>query len=169
MILQLTTNQVIGGTLSLALLLSLVQWLLANWIKARLEKSIQYEYDRKLEDYKFSRLQRQKAEIIARLFARWIKYLGKEEGFLNKEALIDYYEELNQMSLELSLWIPDKEILDDIMARLRLAESAKDVRTLMGQIRKLILDDKRDAFDPQNIVLWPNEKMKDKIFDSKKP
>ena len=156
----ISTGQVILGTASLATLLSLVQWLLATWIKARLEKSIQYEYDERLEDYKFSQLQRQKAEVIAQLFARWIKYLGKEQDYLDKKALIDYYEELNQMSLELSLWIPDEEILNNIMARLSQGSSpgdAKDIRTLTGQIRKMILGNKDDGFDSSKITLWENK------------
>lgn len=165
----ISTGQIIIGTGLLIILPSLVQWLLAMWIKARLEKSIQHEYDKKLEDYKFSQLQRQKAEIIARLFAKWIKYAGNEETFLDSKGLIDYYEELNQMSLELSLWVPDKEVLSEIMARLQNKENSKDISSLIVQIRKIILDNKNDAFDHRGIVLWPKQETRAKIFGVKKP
>ena len=157
MIIQFSVGQLSLGIVSLVLLISFVQWLLAIWIKGRLEKSIQHEYDKKLEDYKFSQLQRQKAEIIARLFARWIKYIRREKDFLDKKGLIDYYEELNQMSLELSLWIPDENILNDIMDCLMRDEKAKDIRTLIVEIRKLMLNNRKDSFNPQKLVLWDNQ------------
>jgi len=160
----ISIDQIILWTTLQVVLLSLVQWLLANWIKERLEKSIQHEYDKKLEEYKFSQVTREKAEIIAQLFARWIKYGGNEEVLLDKKGLIDYYEGLNQMSLELSLWMPDKEILDDVMARLQNKEKSKDICSLIGQIRKLILDNKNDSFDPLNIILWPKPEKRAGIF-----
>jgi hypothetical protein len=67
------------------------------------------------------------------------------------------------MSLELSLWVEDVELLNDIMTRLQNADNAKSIRTLIGQVRKLILE-KNDVFDPQNIVLWPTDDEVDKIF-----
>ena len=159
-----SNNQIILSTIVLIVLVPLVQWMLAIWIRARLEKSIQHEYDKKIEDYKFSQTKRQKAEIIAKLFARWIKYSGKEQNFLDKKGLLDYYEELNQMSLELSLWIQDKRILNDIMATFNQVKESKDVRSLTGQIRKIILEDNEDSFNPQNIILWPSIEVKDRLF-----
>lgn len=130
---------------------------------ARLEKSIQHEYDKKLEDYKFQQLQRQKAETIARLFAKWIKYKGNEYTYLTKDELINYYEELNQMSFEISLWVKDEEILKDIMAKLQLKQGSKDIGTLLLQIRKLILTVESNL-KPEEIVLWPNEEIGKKLF-----
>lgn len=149
--------------ISLFALLSFAIWLLKKWVGARIDKSIQHEYDKKLEEYRFSQLQRQKAETIARLFSRWIKYQGNESTYLNKGELIDFYEELNQMSIEISLWIRDKKILSDIMARLQLKVDAKDIRTLSGEIRKLILGID-DGFDPLEIVLWPNVEIAKTLF-----
>ncbi|MFA6338979.1 MAG: hypothetical protein WCW87_02900 [Candidatus Paceibacterota bacterium] len=162
---QLTFIQILTSSLIIAFCLGLVQWLLTKWVSARLEKSIQHEYDRKLEEYKFQQLQRQKAETIARLFARWIKYRGNESTYLNKSELINFYEELNQMSIEISLWIKDKKLLTDIMARLQMKADAKDIRTLSGEIRKLILDID-DKFDPLEIVLWPNPEIEKTLFNN---
>lgn len=165
-IIQITFSQLISSTIALALLMAVVQWLLAQWFSARLEKSIQHEYDKKLEEHKFQQLQRQKAETIGRLLARWIKYRGTECDYLNKRELMDYYEDLNQMSFEISLWIKDKEILTDVMDKLQLKDGSKDVRALTGEIRKLILLDNDDEFNPQEIVLWPNQKIEEELFKS---
>ncbi|OGE25479.1 hypothetical protein A2780_03875 [Candidatus Daviesbacteria bacterium RIFCSPHIGHO2_01_FULL_41_45] len=124
--------------------------------------------NKKLEDYRFLQLQRQKIEIIAQLFAKWIKYSGKEEEFLNPKGLLDYYEELNKMSLELSLWISNKEIVDDIMGLLHGEDKATNVRALVGQFRKIILSNNDDTFDPKVIILWPSDEMRAKIFDQSK-
>lgn len=159
----ISTKQILLGTGLLTVLSLLVQWLLAMWIKTRLEKSIQHEYDKSLEDYRFQQLQRKKAETVSRLFAKWIKYGGAEFEYLNKNELINFYEELNQMSLEISLWI-DEKILIDIMACLEQKDGAKDIRTLAGQVRKLILNNDKDGFDALKIVLWPNLEMKKKLF-----
>lgn len=165
MIIQITLTSIIISSVIVASGLGVIQWLLTKWVSARLEKSIQYEYDRKMEEYRFQQLQRQKAETIARLFARWIKYRGNEAIYLNKSELLDFYEELNQMSIEISLWINDKKILTDIMARLQLKADAKDIRTLSGDIRKLILNID-DNFDPLEIVLWPNSDIEETLFNA---
>ncbi|MFA5054426.1 MAG: hypothetical protein WC565_10225 [Parcubacteria group bacterium] len=163
-IIQLTLIQLLSGVSLLVLLFGLLQWALATWISIRLEQSIQHEYNKKIEDYRFRQLQRQKAEIIARLFSKWIKYRGNEDKYLDKKELVNFYEELNQMSLEISIWIEDVELLRDVMARLQLKDGAKNVRDLAGQIRKLILKNPEDQFDPQDIVLWPNSETASKLF-----
>lgn len=159
MIFQLTT----GDTFMGVGLLAVVQWLVSNWIAKRLEKSIQHEYDKKLEDYRFQQLRRQKAEVIACLFSRWIKYRGNEGEYLEKDELINYYEELNRMSLEMCLWINDEKILVDIMSRLQNKVDAKDIRTLIGQIRKIVFDT-NDNFDINEIVIWPPEEVAKNLF-----
>jgi len=118
---------------------------------------VTYFSNKRLEDYRFLQLQRQKAEIIARFFSKWTKYQAQEKDFLDKKDLIDYYEELNRMSLELSLWVPDKKILEDIMLRLENKESSEDIRTLIVKIRKMILGDKKGNFKSEKIVLWGNK------------
>ena len=160
---QLTFGQIVTSSLIVVIGLGVIQWLVTKWVSARLEKSIQHEYDRKLEEYRFQQLQRQKAETIARLFSKWIKYRGNESAYLNKAELINFYEELNQMSIEISLWIKDKQILTDIMSRLQMKPDAKDIRTLSGEIRKLILNID-DGFDPLEIILWPNAEIEKTLF-----
>ncbi len=167
---QISIDDLIKFSVPLVFLVTIVGWLFKEWIGSRIDKSIQHEYDFKLEKYRFQQLQRQKAEVVAKFFARWKKYHGNEEKYLERNELIDYYEELNQMSIELSLWIPDKDILTNIMKRLGQGNKkgdAKDIRELIGDIRKMILDDKGDSFNPQDIIFWDN--LVEKIINQNNP
>jgi len=49
---NITFNQLFLGTFTLVIGFGVIQWLLSLWIKARLDKSIQHEYDKKLEEMK---------------------------------------------------------------------------------------------------------------------
>lgn len=91
------------------------------------------------------------------MFSKWIKYRGKEKEVLDDNELIEYYEELNRMSFEMSLWIKDHELLTGIMHRLQNHSSAKDTRNIIGDIRKLILEDVGDNFDSSEITLWQKD------------
>ena len=161
---QITITQFLLGSTFIVLLLGIIQFLLSNWIRIRLEQSIQHEYAKKLEDYKFSNVERQKAEMIATFFAKWIKYRGKERDFLNDKELIDYYEELNKMSLEITLWIKDEQVLNEIMSRTQLKDGVGDIFSITTKIRKLILNIKDDKFDYQNITRWPAPEKAKKLF-----
>lgn len=125
---------------------------------------ISYYFTQKTEKYKLLQLHRQKAESVARLFAKWIKYRGKENIILNKEEQFDYYEDLNQMSIEAALWISDEDLLKDVMARLENKPDAKSVHNLIGEVRKLILDNKKDGFDSNNVVIWPRQELLDELL-----
>ncbi len=158
-----TLKDLLLGSLSFSFLIGLLFWLLKEWISKRIEKSIQHEYDRQLEDYRFSKLKLQKAELVAKLFSKWIKYRGREENTLTREQLIDHYEELNRLSIEVSLWMPDSEILKELMLRLQGNEDSLDIRQITGSVRKLILE-KDDDFDYKEICLWPVPEEYDNLF-----
>ena len=59
------------------------------------------------------------------------------------------------MSLELSIWMKDEKLLTDVMRRLQNLPDSKDPRSIIGEIRRLILETPSDKFDPQQITLWP--------------
>ncbi len=172
MIISLTFVQVLLGSIILAALLCLVQWLLLKWIAARLEQSIRHEYEVKLEDYRFEQLLRQKAESVAALFSRWIKYRGHELELLSTNELSTYYEDLNRMSFELVLWVKDDALLNEIMHTLQLKEGAtSDPRVLVGKIRRYIQNSDKNSsstFDSNNITLWPKAELANKIFTADK-
>jgi hypothetical protein len=146
----------------------LVQFLFSVWLKARLVESINYEYNEKIEELKFSQVQRQKAAVVAKLFAKWIKYRGHEKDWLNNEKLIEYYEELNRMSIETSLWVKDGEFLNEAMSLFFLEKDKRpDERLILGKFRKLVLGVDDDKFKSKNIVLWPNEEIAKELFKVK--
>jgi hypothetical protein len=100
---------------------------------------------------------RQKAEAtkIAALFAKWIKYGGKTKDILDKQKLHDYFEDLNKIIFEISLWIPNEKLLIKIMERLANKESAEDIRKILIEARKLILNKKSKDFSFDKITLFP--------------
>lgn len=160
---QLTFNQILISSLLITSGLGVIQWLITKWVATRLEKSIQHEYDIKLEEHRFQQLQRQKAESIARLFARWIKYRGKENKILSKSEQFDYYEDLNRMSIEVALWIGDENLIKDVMARFENNPEAKSIHDLIGEVRRLILN-KKDNFDSNKVVIWPTKELLDELL-----
>ena len=155
--------EIVFGAISLVLL----AWLCREWVGARIKSSVQHVYDKQVEDYRFNRLKRQRAERIAEFFAKWIKYRGRESQTLNRREIIEYYSSLNQMSLEMALWIEDKELLEEVMGLMGHNPEAKSIFDLIGEVRKLLLE-KEDDFDPYKIVLWPRSEQIDEVYGNKK-
>jgi hypothetical protein len=54
---------------SLTVLVGIFQFLSSMWLEARLKASIEHEYDRKLEDYRFEMRRREQAARVAKLLA----------------------------------------------------------------------------------------------------
>lgn len=151
---EITLTQISLGLVSLGI----IQFLSSVWVKTRIEKSIQYEYDRILEEHRFDQMVRQKAEATAKLFSKWIQYRGQEEHILDQRELIDYYEELNRMVFEISFWIKDEKLLSDIMLRLQNHGNAKSIFDLIVDLRKKILNDKGDTFLSSDMTIFPDPK-----------
>lgn len=167
MIYQVSTQEIIIGNVVFVILFSLLQWLLSLWIKARLENSIKHEYSIRLEEFKFDQLRRLKAETIAVFFAKWIKYRGNEAEMLEKNNLLDYYEELNKMSFELTMWIDDEKLLREIMKRFNNSPEALEVRDLLIETRKYLAKKPDNNFQSHEIIVWPTDKLakEKKIFE----
>lgn len=98
--------------------------------------------------------QRVQAAKIARLFARWAKYAGKENSILDQKELYDYYESLTRMSYELSLWVKDEELVKKIMKRLAVANDASSPKELIIEARQLILNKKPKKLTADDLVHW---------------
>jgi len=153
-VIKLSDGQLAWSALFIIVAFGIIQFLISTWVKTKIENSIKLESDKKLENYKNSKLQREKAALVAKLFSKWIKYSPHGTSHLSDKDLYDYYEELNRMSLELSLWLKDDKLLSEIMCALNWKKGSKDIRALTGEVRKLILDIENDKFNPQSIVLW---------------
>jgi len=133
----------IWGGVIIVSIIGIIQWLLTMWIKSRLENSIKHEYDKILEEFKFSIRQREQAAAIAKLFARWIKYNGKEDVLLKENEKRDHFEEMNKLNWELAIWMPDEKIVKKINNRLT-NKGGEDIRSLILEVRTLILGKKSD-------------------------
>ena len=106
-----------------------VNILIKYWIKARLEQSIKHEYDKKLEEFKFEMRKREQSALVADLFSKWIH--------IKDEANNPNARELNRLSFEMSLWLPD-DVAIEINKRLKNLQSAKPAMDLLIECRKVI-------------------------------
>jgi len=118
------------------------------WIKYRLENSIKHEYDKKLEEYKNDNEKRNKAEQISELLSEWLSFP-------------DSQKELNKLSINLFLWLPDNlaKDLSNLLSH-NLNESL-DIRDFILNIRKYL--NKNTNIDKNLIILFTKENFKNKI------
>jgi hypothetical protein len=80
---DMTVGEVLGFIAINAVLIAALQWLATTWLRARLEASIRHgynvalanlqnEYDRQMELFQFDQRRRERAAMIAELFAEWV-------------------------------------------------------------------------------------------------
>jgi hypothetical protein len=130
--------------------LLVIQFLLATWLKARIEGSIRTEYDRqltaykhefdkKIEDYRNDIRIREQAAKIADLlaYARW------NQG-TNGEAF-------DRKVWELSLWLPT-DICCQLSECLAKKRDIGSVKQILIDVRKLLLKDKAGELNAGNIL-----------------
>jgi len=129
---------------STAVSISLVTVLLKYWIKARLDQSIRHEYDKKLEEFKFEMRKREQSAVIANLFSKWLIIKQKSEE--------DRFRELNRLSFEMSLWLPD-EIAVEINKKLKNLGGAKSIEELLVDCRQIIQGEKT-KLRPEDITFF---------------
>jgi hypothetical protein len=121
-----------------------VNILIKYWVKARLEQSIKHEYDKELEEYRFEMRKREQAAMIAELFSQWVIIKQK-----NDETR---FRELNRLSFEMSLWLPD-EIAVEINKRLKNLDTAKPAEALLLDCREIIQGEK-SKLRPEDITFF---------------
>ena len=147
----MTIGNVIGFIAINAVLIAALQWLTAMWLRARLEASIRHEYDvalaklkneydQQLEVFRFEQRRRERAAMIAELFAVWIGRSPED------------VERLNRLSFEASLWLPD-EIVIELSKRLTYRADAKDINELLVDVRRHLMG-KPDGVEPGHIILF---------------
>ena len=127
-----------------------------------------YLFNKRIEDYRQTQIQRHKAELAAKLFAKWIKYRGNETKVLSNKERVEYYEELTTLSFELSLWLKDDELLREIMMRLQNEDNSKPVWDIIAMVRNYILDIDSSLEANKVITFWPTDKESKKLFDKSK-
>ena len=92
------------------------------WLKARLEKSIEHEYNKRLADYQRELSKRDRAAMVAELFAEWTA------------SPVDK-KRLNQLTWEASLWLPS-HIVKALGKQLTYAREAPDPKSVLIAVRK---------------------------------
>jgi uncharacterized membrane protein YhiD involved in acid resistance len=90
----MTINISLGSAFFLITGIGIIQWLLTTWVRSRLENSIRSEYEKTIEDYKLEIKTKERAEKVAKYLSL---YFQDSQNF----------QELNQLSWELALWLPD--------------------------------------------------------------
>lgn len=140
-----------------------ISFLIAQWVKAKIDGSIKHKYARQLEDiknqnaqqledikkqnarqleeFKFEIRKREQAAKIAELFA--LLYPGNG-------ATVDTLQ-ANQINWELCLWLP-AETLVALQKALQGGTGAKDPKAILVDIRKNMLQLERPDINEQDIM-----------------
>ena len=133
---QFDTSTVVLAVLAIGI----IQFLIALWLKSRLENSIRHEYSKKLEEFKYRLETRKRAEHVA-------AYMAKvAEGNPGEN-----FTELNKMAWELSLWLP-AELYQKLARAVVENQSSAFWKGLLIDIRKEILGDEAGNLIADNII-----------------
>ncbi|WP_180075700.1 hypothetical protein [Acinetobacter sp. YH12106] len=152
-----------GLSIVSSVLVLLGVWLGREWLLIRLKDSIKHEYDKKLEEYKYEVEKRKKAEMVARLLAHWL-------------SLPEQQEELNRLTFECFLWLPD-DIAQDLSSLLaHERENEVCVRSVLNKIRKHLSSESPSTsfnkLENYQIIVFSQEtkrKYAERVIDSIKP
>jgi len=134
--------------------LAIIQTLLSFWIKSRIELSIKNEYDRQLEDYRFSLLQKEYSIKLAELLTRWIEFDQNDYDSMAEDFKMDLNRTLNKLSMEIFLWIPDEKLIKEIMGRLANKKDSLSVRQLIFELRKIMHNKDAKILKADDLTLW---------------
>ena len=127
-----------------------ILWLVSKWLEARLQASIQHEYDQKMEairhqyerqmeDYRNSIRIREQAARVVELLAH-AHYTTTPDP-----------EKFNRMAWELSLWLPADLVWE--LTRLFCNDpGAKKPKEILVAVRRILLQDPDDKLQPAQIV-----------------
>jgi hypothetical protein len=132
-----------------------VLWLGSKWLEARLQASIQHEYDKKMEairheyerqmeDYRNSiRIREQAARVVDLLVHA-------------HHAKAPDPEKFNRLAWELSLWLP-ADLIRELTRLLCSDPGAKHPKEILVAVRRILLQDPNDPLEPAEIVHQPEQ------------
>lgn len=103
----------------------------------------QHENDRLLTKLDFELQHRQKSQIVADLFSKWTN---------TKNLTAERKEELNKLSYECALWLPES-IMDDLNLRLTNDPNSKQLQQILVDVRQF-LNPEIGPLDWTKIVYW---------------
>jgi hypothetical protein len=126
----------IGVASFIVIAIGIIQFLLAEWTKSRIQNSIKHEYDQKIEEYRAQIRMRENCAKIAEVLARAHYGDGKEP------------REFMQLVWELSLWLPPEQLCQLSTLLIEKKGSPKD---LIVSVRK-IFHGSTDSIKPENLI-----------------
>lgn len=167
-----------GVVLTQAFIFGVLGLIGKNWLLERLKNSIKHEYDvslekfkgeikaesdkdleelkallkqvsdQNLEEYKYEIEKRKRAEMVAKLLAHWLSFPEQQE-------------ELNRLTFECFLWLPD-DIAQDLSSLLaRKEENKVCVRSVLNKIRKHLNSESPSTsfnkLENYQIIVFPQE------------
>lgn len=124
---------------------ALIQFLASEWIKSRILKSIEHEYQKRLEEYRYDIKVREQASRVA-------EYLSLRNSDKN-----DVYT-MNKLSWELALWLP-ADVYQKLAHVVVDSPDPKRYKEILIEVRRLLLRDSGDKLTWDNIIHtnWPNQ------------
>lgn len=128
---------VFGIILSSGTITTLLYKLFEKAIIEKITLSIKHEYDLKLENYRNEFLIKQKAALIADLFAEWMTI--PEPSKATKKD----YQRMNQLTFEAFIWLPE-EIAFELNKTLTHKVGAKDARMIILDVRNHLMMEKSE-------------------------
>lgn len=130
-------------------ILTLIYFIFKEKIKAH----IKLHYDKLLEDYKATMIQKQKAALIGGLVAEWISFPRNRK-------------KLNQLTLEAFMWLP-KETANKLSSLLSHSQDAPEVREIVEEVREIILGE-NERIEPGKIIIFPPREVKETTKSTEK-
>jgi hypothetical protein len=121
---------------------------------------VTYFVNKKTEQYKSKRKIIEESQRVAELFALWVKYnsAGIPTEKLGREELAEYYYQLDRLAWELVLWIPEEQVVLDIMKRLQNKKEAKDIRQILLDVRKMLHTEDIKTLEYSDVVFFRTNK-----------
>lgn len=134
----MTINLTLGSAILVLIGYAAIQFLAAEWIKACLQKSIEHEYQKKLEEFRYDIKVREQAAKVA-------EYLALRASNTENVTL------MNKLSWELAMWLP-AEIYQQMAHVVVGRPNAQEYKQLIIAVRKLLLKNPSDPLTWDNII-----------------
>ncbi len=128
-----------SGVLALAAL----QFAIGTWLKSRLEGSINHEYDKRLEEFKFQMKVREQAARVAEYMAH--------ASQLKADSPAQDYEKANRMALELAMWLP-ADTYKHLGPAMANPSKQANPSTVAIDVRRILLGDKAGDLTSENVL-----------------
>ena len=123
-------------------MLTLIVFLLRNWILRKIQYAVKFEYDKKIEEIKEENTKRSKASLIAELLSEWISMPTEQKN-------------LNKLTFEAFLWLP-KPIASRLSKLLAHKPDSPNTRDIINDVRNYLLQDD-EKLDTNEIIVFTQE------------